>query len=232
MNLTKKHIHTIKGNNNNIDSLISVIILADKMNKYKKNNLSYLSTIKNKAIIDIQLSYIINMYKNVEVIISINKDQYDLVSYIKKTYTLHKIRFVENCSVEETNDSESLRLCLNNIYNDRVIVIKGALQFPLDSLSQIDLNKSGVIVGPPDKRFEVGVVSNEKHALDHLGFGLNNSWLEVFWINNIHCLNVLREIVSTKLYKKKFIFEAINDLVDIKNFKLHTHYINNFGEIS
>jgi hypothetical protein len=166
-----------------------------------------------------------------EIIISINNEQHDLLSHIKETHSSKNIRFVENYSANDTNDSESLRLCLNNINNDRVVVIKGGTLFPLHNLSKIDFSKSGIIIGPLDQRFEVGVISNEKQNLDHLGFGLNNSWMEVFWINNTHSINTLRSIVSSKAYKKKFIFEALNDLIELKKHKLHTHFINNFGGI-
>jgi hypothetical protein len=227
MNITKKHIHLIKNTNAAKDSFVSIIILADRINRDKKNNISYLSTVKNKSIIDIQLSHILNTFKNSEIIISINNEQHDLLNYIKSSYASKNIRFIENCSTSDTNDSESLRLCLNNIYNDKIIVIKGGILFPLHDLSKIDLNKSGIIIGPLDQRFEVGVIYNEKQNLDHLGFGLSNSWMEIFWINNTHGINVLRSIVSSKLYKKKFIFEALNDLVELKKHKLHTHFINN-----
>jgi hypothetical protein len=232
MSVTKKHIHIIKNENVTKDRLISVIILADKINRDKKStNISYLSTVKNKSIIDIQLSYILENFKMTEIIISINNEQHDLLSHIKETHSSKNIRFVENYSANDTNDSESLRLCLNNINNDRVVVIKGGTLFPLHNLSKIDFSKSGIIIGPLDQRFEVGVISNEKQNLDHLGFGLNNSWMEVFWINNIHSINTLRSIVSSKAYKKKFIFEALNDLIELKKHKLHTHFINNFGGI-
>jgi hypothetical protein len=236
MSITKKHIHTIKNTNIHKDSLVSIIILVDRVNKDKRNNISYLSTVKNKAIIDIQLSHILDTFKNSEIIISINNEQYDLLNHIKTFYSSQNIRFIENYSLGDTNDSESLRLCLNNIHNDKIIVIKGGILFPLYNLSQIDFNKSGIIIGKIDQRFEVGVVSNERQNLDHLGFGLNNSWMEIFWINNIHSINMLRNIVSAKTYRKKFIFEALNDLVEIKKHKLHTHFmdnikINNFGGI-
>jgi len=227
MNITKKHIHVIKNANAAKEHFVSIIILADRINRDKKNNISYLSTIKNKCVIDIQLSHILSTFKNLEIIISINNDQHDLLNYIKSSYSSKNIRFVENCSSSDTNDSESLRLCLNNIYNDKIIVIKGGVLFPIYDLSKIDLDKSGIIIGPLDRRFEVGVIYNEKQNLDHLGFGLNNSWVEIFWINNMHSINALRGIVSTKMYKKKFIFEALNDLVELKNHKLHTHFINN-----
>lgn len=229
---TKKHIHIIKNNSTSKDRLVSIIILADRIYKNKKhNNTSYLSTIKNKCLIDIQLSYILEHFNNVEIIISINSNQYDLLGHIQENHSAKNIRFIENCSTNDTNDAESLRLCLNNISNDRIIVIKGGTIFPLHNLSDIDLSKSGIIIGPLDQRFEVGVISNEKQNLDHLGFGLNNSWMEIFWINNINSINTLRSILSHKNYKKKFIFEALNDLVEIKNHKIYTQFINNFGGI-
>lgn len=229
---TKKHIHIIKSNNTSQERLISIIILADRICRNKRNqNPSYLSMVKNKLLIDIQLLYLLENFKNIEIIISINNEQYDLLAHIQEKYNTKNIRFVENCAINDTNDAESLRLCLNNISNDRIIVIKSGTIFPLHNLSNIDLSKSGIIIGPLDQRFEVGVISNEKQNLDHLGFGLNNSWMEIFWINNINSINTLRGIVSHKNYKKKFIFEALNDLVESNNHKLHTQFINNFGGI-
>ena len=75
-----------------------------------------------------------------------------------------RIRIVENQLYESTNNSESMRLGLNNALFDNVLFVHGDIYFTSELLKDANYNKSFLVLDANDDmdEKEVGVTINQK----------------------------------------------------------------------
>lgn len=215
-------IAQIKKSKNEAIDEISVIILADRFNvKKKRGFVNYLTEVNNKKLIDIQLGHIVKRFKSPEIILCINRDQQEIIDYVKKKHNNKNIKFVENRNSNITNDSESLRLCLNNNSRDKVCIFNANTILSNKHFSVVDFSFSGIITERNNKQFDVGIVS-QNERVEHFSFGLESRWLGVLWLNESSIIEKLRLILSQEKYEKKFIFEALNELLNNTKHKIYS----------
>lgn len=216
---TKKHkAKLIEQKPENID-LVSVIILCDlpgyRMKSYGPTSLI---TINNKHLIDLQIDCIKKTFEKYEIILCVGFESEKISKHIRSKYKNLNIRLVENQLFNSCNSCEGVRLAINNTLNSKILIIDGSLLLSKKTLSIIDTNKiCALIEKHPSENLEVGInVSNENKA-QHFSFGAYRTWSELIFINGLDAIENIRKFLNHDDSKKKFIFEAINDLLKNKH---------------
>lgn len=203
-------------------NLISVVLLCDNPGYRMKSYgpVSLIDITNKQKLIDIQIEAINTIFKNCEIILCVGFGCDKICKYVKAKCGTN-IRIVENQIYTETNSCESLRLCLNNINNDKVIICDGGLLLDHSTMELIDTNSSCVLLESyPNQTLEIGVNTNKDCAC-FFSFGAKYIWSEIFFLNGKDIIDSLRRIVSQKHNKNKFVFEAINELINMR-YKIKT----------
>jgi len=200
--------------------LISVILLCDLPNyRMKSYGLTCLIDIdKQYKLIDYQISVIQKNFTNSEIIICAGFESDKLCKYITHKYNKKNVRIVENQIFDQTGPCESMRLALNNITNDKILVLDGNLIFDYTIFENFDTNlSSALLLDNISSDLEVCANTNELGNIEHFSYGGQKSWSEIIFLRGKDTVNTLRKIISSKDCKKKFVFEAFNELLKHKH---------------
>jgi choline kinase len=212
------------------DALVTCILLAENCG-YRMKSYGPLSMIdiKGKTLLKRQIEAIKSCFFNYEIIISVGFESKKISNYIREKFPSDNIRIVENQIYLNSNCCESIRLCLNNTMNNRVLVIPGNLYFKPHHLSSLKYDKNFILSQDSnvDQSFELSVIQNERKHVQTICFGLKNMfWSEIFFLKNQSSVSNFYSIIDNIDYKNKFAFEAINDFS--KNNKIEV--LNNVKE--
>lgn len=206
-------VTSVKGKKNKKPEHVSVVFLADKVkDKMKAHGPTSLLQFGLNNMLDIQIASVASAYKSYEIVLCLGHETDKVMRYVKSRYNGHSIRAVENRDYENTNYCESLRLSLNNLDSDCVVVCGGDVMTYPELLRVSSFDSFIVTQREGRNNFEVGSVVDEFGTITNMSYGLPNFWTEVFCINGYNNINILREIVSQSTYKNKFLFEALNEL--------------------
>lgn len=167
--------------------------------------------IKDKTLIDHQIDAIKSKFKNPEIIGVFGPNISRVVKNVRG-----KIRVVENQKHESTNNSESLRLALNNSIKNSLMFIHGDILIDETFFNSLNFNKSFVVYedrGMMDEK-EVGLTIMKNKATI-LSYGLEKKWCQAAFFKGKE-LRILRSIFSsfTNHEKKMLTFEIINKIID------------------
>jgi hypothetical protein len=201
-----------------VQELITVILLCDSPG-YRMKSYGPLSLIGigSKKLIDIQIAAIKETYKNFELILCLGFDCEKVCRYIKSKYSKLNIRIIENQLFQSSNSCEGLRLCLNNICNDKIIICDGNLLLNNKSLSLVSIDESCALVeSNPYHTMEIGL-NSDHNQVQHFSFGAKNIWSEIIYLNGKNTVETLRRILVSYDSKTRFIFEAINELLGMNH---------------
>jgi len=196
------------------DCLITVVLLCEnaghRMKSYGPTPLAKLGQLR---LIDLQMASIARVFKSFEVVVCGGFEADKIVKHLKDNYQDISIRFVENQLHAHSNCCESLRISLNNIGNDKVLICNGEIILNDNILNLIDQTKSFVVYEKFDNpNLDVGVIVGPNGRTENFCYGIGQKWTEILFLNNQDIIEAIRKIVSTPDYKNKFIFEALNDL--------------------
>tara|TARA_B100002019_G_scaffold99984_1_gene86102 strand:+ start:3172 stop:3924 length:753 start_codon:yes stop_codon:yes gene_type:complete len=217
-----KFLTSVRGRKSDKDTseFVSIILLCDKSGKRMKSyGPTPLIEVKGKKIIDLQISAIKSVFKSFELIISAGFESEKIVKYVRRELPRSvNVRVVENQMFHHSNCCESVRLCLNNICNDRVLIVSGDLLFHPIALSSVIRSRGSILYQNSDaaNNLEVGAIHSEK-SLIGLNYGVDNKvWSEISFFRGKETIECLRGIISSVDYKNRLLFEAINSMVDHK----------------
>ena len=201
------------------DEFISIVLLCDTPGyRMKSYGAIPLIPLQRHKLIDIQINVIDRIFPQYEIIICVGYDADKVCKYVKNRYRNCNIRIVENQIYETSNSCEGVRLCLNNITNDKVLIFDGSLIIHPDTFSEINTNKSYIVTESDFfENLEIGVNIGENGAIEHFGFGAHNPWSEIIYLNNEGVIDCLRKIISNENFKQKFLFEGLNELIKTKH---------------
>ena len=210
-NQTKKTGTLTQADNNKNDMTI-IILSAGIGGRIKSNEPRSLIKIGTKTLIEHQIDVINNNIDNLEII---GVFGYAIEKIIKKISG--KLRVVENQVYNETNNSESLRLAVNNTNKKNILFFHGDLYFNDKVLSNLNFKKSFLLVdnkGMINPK-EIGVtIQNNKATM--LSYGLPTKWCQLAFITGKE-LKILKNILY-KLQgsqKKLLSFEIINKMISM-----------------
>lgn len=209
-------------------SLMSVILLCDapgyRMRSYGPTPLI---TIDNNKLIDLQINFIQQQFSKFEIIMCVGFDSDKISKYIRSKYSHINIRLVENQLFNNCNSCESVRVAINNTFNDKIVICDGSLLINANILSLVDKDHSAVIAETtPCSNLEIGINIDENNYVQHFSYGASNVWSEIIFLQNNDIIENFRKILSSSEYKNKFIFEALNELIKTK-FKLKCYFNDN-----
>ena len=210
----------IKNDNN---KFISIVLLCDSPG-YRMKSYGPLSLISigNKKLIDIQINAIKNAFHNFELILCLGFDTDKVYRYIKSKYPQINIRIVENQLFNSSNSCEGLRLSLNNIYNENILICDGTLLLSNKILGLLDYNKSCVLVeNNPFHAMEIGLNYNQSNIVTHFSFGAKYTWSEIIFLTGQEIISSLQKILINYDSKTRFMFEAFNELIN-NNYNIKT----------
>jgi hypothetical protein len=211
---TAKKSKSIKQEDN---SLITIILLCDNPGYRMKSYgpISLIDVTSTKKLIDLQIEAINKTFPNCEIIVCLGFDCEKVCKYIKTKHSTN-IRIVENQMYAVTNSCESLRLCLNNTGNDKILICDGSLLFDKSIISLIDKKNPCVILeSEPNQTLEIGV-NVDKDIAYFFSFGAKYIWSEIMFLAGKEMIESFRKILSNSHNKTKFVFEAINELINMK----------------
>jgi CTP:phosphocholine cytidylyltransferase-like protein len=212
----KRNIVTIK---KPTDALITFVLLCDMPGyRMKSYGTTSMTDILGKKLIDLQIEAIKEQFKKYEIIICAGFDCENLYKHIRQKYKKDNIRIVENQLFNNCNSCESLRLCLNNLNNGKIFIIDGSLLFRKNIFEPMDLSKSFLMIEKkPSENLEIGLNINENNLVEHISFGAKYTWSEILYICDDRVLECLKKLLSNMEYKNRFIFEILNDTINLKH---------------
>ena len=187
-----------------------IILSAGVGSRIKSNEPRSLIKIGNKTLLEHQVDLINNNLSNHEII---GVFGYAIEKIVRKISG--KVRIVENQLYENTNNSESLRLAVNNTDKKNIMFFHGDLYFNDAMFTSNDFKKSFLVVDTKEmmKQKEIGVtIQNNKATI--LSYGLSTKWCQLAFITGKE-LKILRNVLS-KLHgsqKKMLSFEIINKMI-------------------
>ena len=153
-----------------------------------------------------------------EDIICVGYDADKVCRYVKNKYMNKNVRIVENQMFDNSNSCEGVRLCLNNINNDKVIILDGSLLLDQETLYNVNTKQSYIMTEEGFyENLEIGVNIGEHGTIEHFGFGAHTAWSEVLFLHNDDVIESLRRIISSDNFKQKFLFEGLNALIKTKH---------------
>jgi hypothetical protein len=110
----------------------------------------------------------------------------------------------------------------------------GNLLISHKALLCVDTSKNCVLMEKnPIENLEIGINIDDENKAQYFSFGAYQTWSEVFFVNGSESIEDMRKFLSHNDSKKKFVFEAINDL--LKKHDIHcienTHQIHKINNI-
>lgn len=199
------------------DSPVTVILLCDSPGyRMKSYGPISLIDIDKRKLIDLQIAAIKKSFKLFEIILCLGFDAEKVCKYVRSKYNNLNIRVVENQLYNSSNSCESLRLSLNNCSGNRVIICDGNLLLNHQSLKLLDQYFSCVLVEQnPYDTLEIGLNIDDKNEAQFFSFGAKNIWSEVIMLHGKDIIECLRKVIVNYESKTRFIFEAINELINM-----------------
>jgi choline kinase len=195
-----------------LENDISVVILSAGIGaRIKSAEPRSLLKLGKRTLLEHQVNAIKRTFKECE-IIGVFGAHIDKV--IKKTG--NNIRIVENQLFNETNNSESLRLGINNTINNNVLFVHGDIYFTEKIFKNANFKKSFIVVDAnndiSDK--EVGVTLN-KNKTTILSYGLQKKWCQMCFLTGKE-LKLMKSLLlkMDQNDKKMLSFELINKIID------------------
>lgn len=218
MNSKKKYVTTAKMPKIDVvksTDLISIILLCDSPGyRMKSYGPTSLISINGKKLIDLQIELINKTFNNNEIIICAGFEIDRIIKYIKTKHKKSNIRVVENQLYNNSNSCESLRIAINNTFNNKILICDGNLLLNSKCLSLIDIRYScALIEKSPSGNLEIGVNIDHQNNIQHFSYGAHHIWSEILFMHNDDIIDECRKIIQSIDYKNKFIFEALNELI-------------------
>jgi len=202
-----------------IDDFVTIVLLSENSGyRMKSYGAIPLLRIGNKNLIDIQIEEIKSVFSDFEIILCSGFESLKIAKYVRCHYPNLNVRIVENQLYEYSNSCESLRLCLNNTTNNKVLICSGELMIHRDVLALTTLKKPFIISEMhPSENLEIGIASNEWGTAENLCYGVENKWSEILFLNDHEAVEAMRSVISDIDYKNRFVFEAINEMSKSKH---------------
>jgi hypothetical protein len=178
-----------------------------------------LMKIGKNSLLDKHIQNIVDNFDNYEIILCLGFGAESIISHVNEKYEGINIRIVENKQHEETTNSESIRLCLNNLNSNCVVFLDASIYIPRckDFYQSINTGCNNVVLlnSNNSEGFDVGVnVNNNTGKVEHFCYGASCLWSEVFVVNGKRSVFGLKSMFNEKGISKKLSFEILNCGID------------------
>lgn len=216
-----------KANNGSKKSeLVSILLLAEN-HGYRMKSYGPISLVNvgEMTLLEHQINAISSAFVNFEIVLCSGFETTKIYNYIRGKFGPSiKIRIVENQVYYHSNCCESIRLCMNNVMTDKLIICGGGVLLTTSYLKSLDLKQSSIVYQErtDNNLFDVGVITNENNKLEALSLAIKDRcWTELMYLCGAPMIKSFYQIVSNPEFKTKFFFEAINGWNHRKNLSVH-----------
>jgi len=198
--------------------LVSFAILYDQQSSKSKNQQLQIAMIDHQLkLLDKQINSINNKYAKNEIIICVGYQSHVIINHLHKNHKGKNIRIVENPNYLDTNSCESLRIIMNNIHNNRIIVIDGSMSVPERVYNKLTLEGCHVVVSKEkNDNSSIGANVSRGGRIEYLSYGGCQECKNILVLCNPRAISYLKKVMATGEYKNKFIFEVLNELISLK----------------
>lgn len=201
-------------NENRRDDKVSFILLAENYgHRMKSYGPVSLIKIGDKTLLEHQIDSIKSVFVDFEIILCSGFETQKVYQFIQSNIdTKIQIRIVENQVYYHSNCCEGLRLCMNNIRNNKIVICGGGVLLTVDYLRSLNVKKSSILYQEDDKdsSFDVGVIENGDR-LEALSLAVDGRvWTDILYLTGDVFVRSFYNLISRPEFKNKFLFEAIN----------------------
>lgn len=206
--------------------LVSVLLLAEN-HGYRMKSYGPISLVNvgETTLLEHQIQAISSAFVNFEIVLCSGFETNKIYSFIKSKFGPSiKIRIVENQVYYHSNCCESIRLCMNNVMTDNLIICGGGVLLTSSYLKSLDLKQSSIVYQDKTENnlFDVGVITNRNNKLESLSLAVKDKcWTELMYLCGAGMIKSFYQIVSNPEFKTKFFFEAINNWNHRKNVNVY-----------
>lgn len=191
-------------------SNISVVILGSIPNDRMKTMpaVSLMMVNKQQSVIELQYESISAAYPKSEIILVSGHDSQQVIDKRPK-----RIRIVENQLFQECGEIEELKLAVNNVTTDSILIIKGNTIFDSNAIKQLRNHGSCTMIDRKDQmtKDSLGVISNSS-KLENIAYGIEDKWCYTTYLEGKE-FSMLRKFVNMRAKSKMCLFEALNYIV-------------------
>lgn len=219
-------INPRKNNNQKRSELISVLLLAEN-HGYRMKSYGPISLVNvgNETLLEHQIHAISSAFVNFEIVLCSGFETTKIYNFIKNKFGPSiKIRIVENQVYYHSNCCESIRLCMNNVMTDKLIICGGGVLLTSSYLKSLDLKQSSIVFQDQDcdNLFDVGVIQTENNKLESLSLAVKDKcWTELMYLCGAQMIKSFYQVVSNPEFKNRFFFEAINGWNHRRNLNIY-----------
>jgi choline kinase len=134
---------------------------------------------------------------------------------IRKVSSIRNLRIIENQNYSNSNAAESTRLAVNNNSEDRLLAIHGDICFNLETIKDLNYNKSFLVVDNNEmiKEREVGVTITDGLATN-MSYDLQTKWCQIVNFAGRE-YQILKSLCRKDTFdmQNKLLFEIINTVI-------------------
>lgn len=231
----KKQVNVQAEISNTISKEVSVVFLSGNI-PYDMSSFGpyFLFKVKEQHLYEIQVANIKKVLPNSEIIFVTGFESYKL------SKRRSGFRIIENQLFEHTNEAEQIRLAINNIQYNNLLIVIGNTLFNTDVMQNINLDKDAIWYNQHQEHAQPGLCILDNYAIN-ISYGLNtNIWCNMIYLtkDSIKKFYSLCNIIHNK---NKFLCEILTEFlprnhiyayspINMRTFCIHTpkdlRYIN------
>lgn len=201
--------------NSNKPKKVSVVIY--NCSNYKMKSLGPKPLIKvygNINLVDYQVDIIRRVIPetDLEIVLVVGEDAEKIASNRRRD-----IRIVENQLFADTNEAEYIRLGLNNIVNENVLIINADTIFNIDHIRTFYKSNNSCTLYDVNHKMpqeEVGILVVE-NKMTSIGYKFDKKWTGMLYLTGQDLENVTK-LLNNRSKKKQYLFEVINNFLERK----------------
>lgn len=200
----------------------NAILLVSDITKGMKSigSKSLLPISKNSTVIEHQIQYLKKFYNPIHIYVCVGFE-HEKITKITNQYS--NVHCIYHDSYETDNQTGGLVHCLKNIDIQNAFVINNGVL--LSDKLPIDLKFTNIFITSKSTKTHFDVGSSSPIDTKYLFYDLPNKWLECIFLNS-ESIDKILEISQKTHYKKLFLFEMINLLIE-HGIKIQTNNIKN-----
>lgn len=195
-----------KGSIAKIDTTV-IICSATTLFRMKTFGPKSLFSCDNKKLISHQIDIIRSINHNTDIVVTVGH----MADRVIKSG--HDIRFIENQLYETSGISEEIRLALNAVTTEYVIVVDGDILFNTEAFKCVFYNKDSALLEDkscmPDE--EPGMIVNKDLVLN-LAYDLSPKWGQMCMLSNNE-LRLAKKILGSRENGHLLFHEIINSII-------------------
>lgn len=158
-------------------------------------------------VLDCQVSAILSIFPHADIINVVGHDINRVIRFRPKN-----VRLVENVYYKQTGEMEDIRIGFNCTTSDSVLIINNNILFNSDTLKQLKLNTSCMLIGNKNvKKDKIGL-THLNYWAENIAFGIGNLIYNFVYLRQPE-ITMMQRYAMAKNRKHSYLFEGLNDIL-------------------